>query len=165
MEPGRSLDEYLNTIPDIEIEERLFGVVQIENGVSSDLGVMNGLELAACIAIRIGDESEAARTLAELAQKESIRIEYKGAFGKAATVEIHRMVFRPDTRKPSDLLPQKGDAFTNGLTVDYTCPDEGVVFILEQPNRPIPLGNVAPTKQPGIWRLVGIKSIDDERNL
>lgn len=157
--PGQFLKGYLRTIPDIGIDDRLFGVVQIENGISTDLGVMNGSELNAYAATRLGDGSEAARRVSELAKKDSIKIEYCGPLETAATMEIHRMLFKPDTRTGDDLLPRKGDTFINGLTVDYTA--GGVVWTVEQPSSPIPLGNVAPTKQRGVWKLVGIKSTED----
>lgn len=158
--PGQYLKKYLSTIPDLEIEGRLFGVVQTENGIPNDLGVMNGSELTAYTATRIGDDTETATRLSELTKKDSIKIQYSGALGTAASLEIHRMVFRPNTREGTDLLPRKGDTFINGLTVDSSS--EGVVYTVEQPDNPIPLGNVAPTKQPGVWKLVGIKSTEDE---
>jgi len=59
-----------------------------------------------------------------------------------------------------DMRPRKGDTFVNGWTVDYTA--EGVVWIVGRPQSPIPLENVAPTDRPGVWKLVGIASTEDE---
>lgn len=160
--PGQTLAEYLSIIPDLEIEERLFSVAQTENGMSTDLGIMDGVELTAHVSNRLGDDGKALAMISQLLKKDSIKIEYRGALGAAATVEIHRMVFRPDTRTGADLLPRKGDTFINGLTVDYTSQADGVVLTVEKPDSPIPLGNVAPTKRPGVWKLVGIKSTDDD---
>ena len=157
---GQSLQAYLSTIPDVEFEERLFGIVQIENGISNDIGVMSGEELAAHVSTRIGDGAKAVMMLSELERKPSIKIAYSGAFGAAASMEICRLLSRPDTRKGTDLLPRKGDTFTVGLTVAHIS--DGVVFTVEYPYHAIPLGNVAPAKQPGVWKLVGIKSIEDE---
>lgn len=153
-----SLDEYLSTIPDLEIEERLFRVVQTEGGVANNLGTMNGVELTAYVANRIGNEVKAATMLSELAKKDSIKIEYSGAFGAAVSIDIHRLLFKPSATV--EMWPRKGDTFVNGWTVDYTA--EGVVWIVGRPNSPIPLTNVAAANQPGVWKLVGISSTEDE---
>lgn len=56
------------------------------------------------------------------------------------------------------IYPTKGGTFTNGWTVNYT--NEEMVWITGRAEG-IPLVNVAPTKQPGVWKLIGIKSTED----
>jgi hypothetical protein len=53
-------------------------------------------------------------------------------------------------------IPRKGDKL-NGWTVDYT----GEMVWLVGRSEGIPLVNVAPTNQPGVWTLVGIESTED----
>jgi hypothetical protein len=95
--PGKSLEDYLNTISEVDIEERQFGVVQTEGGVPNNLGTMSGVELTAYLGNRIEDEAKVATMLSELSKKDSIKIAYSSAFGTAVSLEIHRVVFKPGT--------------------------------------------------------------------
>jgi hypothetical protein len=157
--PGQSLGEYLKTIPEIEIEDLEFRIVQTEGGISNNLGAMSGVQLTAYLGTRVDDNAKLATQLSELAKKESITIEYEGSLGKTVSVEIRRAIFKPGAPPSNDGQPQKGDTFTNGWTVDYISDD--MVWLVGRAEG-MPLVNLAPTKQPGIWKLVGLKSTGDQ---
>ena len=97
--PGSSLKAYLDTVPDVEIDEQDFHVVQTEGRIPNDLGTMSGVELTAYIRVRISDDAEIAKGLSELGNNGSVKIEYISSFGLAAHLEIKRLLFKPDAPK------------------------------------------------------------------
>src|SRR5258708_38399146 len=64
--PGKSLEDYLNTIPEVDIDERFFKVVQIEAGFSNNLWTMGGVGLTAYLGTRVDDETKITTLLSEL---------------------------------------------------------------------------------------------------
>jgi len=75
-------------MPDL-FETQNFNVVQIEGKFRTDLGEMTGQELYAFIGTKAGLD-HANQLEAELAQKETITVPYKSAFGSDSIYEIQR---------------------------------------------------------------------------
>ncbi|HLW54138.1 MAG TPA: hypothetical protein VKW06_14980 [Candidatus Angelobacter sp.] len=147
---GDSLQEYMDSIPDIEFEEKVFHIVQIEGGQRNNLGPMSGAELYPYVVNRT-DSEDARAGLAELDRKGCVKIAYTASFGATGTFEIERVVPRP----------KAGDTYfyRNGKPGTIYAVAEGAVDI--SPNRnvaPIPLEHFAPHPDgnPKHWVLVGL---------
>lgn len=147
---GGTLRDYLDSIADMEFEEKMFHVVQVEGGLRNNLGQFDGAELYPYVVNRV-DAATASAAFAELGQKGAVEISYKGSLGVDGIFQIKRIGWSP----------QPGDTFyyPNGTRGTVHGVSEGVVDISTNRNvAPIPLEHFAPhpNGDPNIWILVDL---------